>query len=417
MESEKTTADFVQWLREQYGTGVIQALALTEQGECNAVCYESTGASLYVLTDQFLSNSDYSLTVVSGEKGNEAPANDQGEGTTGTDGTGANETGIGVTETDRTGIAGITFAGDICLEEDGFVIDHYDMAAGIEECISPAIIAQTNAADVFMLNNEFSISERGEPLAGKYYTFRAMPSRISILQALGTDVASLANNHVYDYGEEAMRDTARYLKEAGIVTVGGGDNKTEAEKVIYLNVNGIKIGIVSASRAEKLRYTPQATEESAGIFLMYDPERLLEVTRDAAKRCDYLVAYIHWGTEDSRYFEEYQHVLAKQIFDAGADIIIGGHPHVLQGIEYIDGKPVVYSLGDFWFNDETKYTALIHIDVNVKGLSQMVIVPCLQSHYTTTLIEEESERAAFMQYVRELSVSCEIGENGVIQGQ
>ena len=79
---------------------------------------------------------------------------------------------------------------------------------------------------------------------------------------------------------------------------------------------------------------------------------------DAAKQCDYLIAYIHWGTEDTNDFNDVQQQMGREFLNSGADIVVGGHPHVLQGMEYVDGKPIVYSLGDFWFNGETKYTGL-----------------------------------------------------------
>ncbi len=378
--SDKTLMEFVNHLEERYGEEVVKKLA-EDDGTCDIkkAFYEMTGNSVFVELDEFLGNGDYRFTIDSEQSD-----------------------------------ARITFAGDVCLEEDGFVIDHYDTTAGLSECISPSILAYTNAADVFMLNNEFSFSDRGEPLRGKMYTFRAMPERVSILKELGTDVVSLANNHVYDYGPEAFSDTISCLDRAGIVHVGGGNNQAEAEKVAYLNVNGIKIGIISASRAEKIRYTPQAGQDTPGIFLMYEPERFLTLTRNASECCDYLVAFIHWGTEDSRYYEAYQHDLAKNIFDAGADIIIGAHPHVLQGMEYIDGKPVIYSLGDFWFNGETKYTTFVAIDIGVDRLNSVRVFPCLQSNYTTTLIEEESEKLAFMQYLRGLSASLSISDEGIL---
>ena len=85
----------------------------------------------------------------------------------------------------------------------------------------------------------------------------------------------------------------------------------------------------------------------------------------------YLIAYIHWGPEDVNQYAEYQTAQGKEFLDAGADIVVGGHPHVLQGMEYMDGKPVIYSMGDFWFNGETKYTGLLNLEISPEGLEQM----------------------------------------------
>ena len=89
-------------------------------------------------------------------------------------------------------------------------------------------------------------------------------------------------------------------------------------------------------------------------------------------------------------------------------------PHVLQGIEYIDGRPVVYSMGDFWFNDETKYTGLLKLDLTPEGLKQMSFVPCLQTGFTTQYISDQQEQTAFYDFLEGLSPNAGIDENGVV---
>ncbi len=310
--------------------------------------------------------------------------------------------------------AGLLFAGDVCLEEDDFVLDYYDKVKKLDQCISPEILKRTNAADVFLLNHEYCISDRGEPLEGKYYTFRADPKRMKLLEEMGTDIVSLANNHVYDYGPDAFSDTVDLLDQAGIPYVGGGRNIKEAKQPVYFVVNGVKIGYVAASRAEKTRYTPQAENDEPGVLLMYESNELMEVVREASAACDYLIAYVHWGTEDSDQFEDYQHEQAEELLDGGADIIIGGHPHVLQGMEYIDGKPVIYSMGDFWFNEETKYNGLLELKVTGEGLAEMSFIPCQQTEYTTRYLSEKEEQRELYDYLEDLSEGVKIGDDGVI---
>jgi hypothetical protein len=311
--------------------------------------------------------------------------------------------------------ASLLFAGDVCLEEDDFVLDHYDEVQKLDECISPEILKRTNAADVFLLNHEYCISDRGQPLEGKYYTFRAEPKRMKLIEEMGTDIVSLANNHVYDYGPDALLDTAELLYKAQIPYVGGGRNIEEAKQPIYFVVNGIKVGYVAASRAEKTRYTPQAEADEPGVLLMYESEEFIEVIKEASRVCDYLVAYVHWGTEDSDQFEDYQHDQAEELLNSGADIIIGGHPHVLQGMEYIDRKPVIYSMGDFWFNHETKYNGLLELKITGEGLSEMSFVPCQQTEYTTRYLSEKEDQRELYDYLEELSKGVTIGDDGVIK--
>lgn len=313
--------------------------------------------------------------------------------------------------------AEVTVAGDICFAEDGFVLDHYDETEGLSECISPEILEMTNQADVFYLNHEYCVSERGEPLEGKLYTFRAKPERMTLLDEMGTDLVSLANNHVYDYGEEALLDTLDYLEEAGLPYVGGGRNKEEADRPIYFIVNGIKIGFVAATNAEIVYYTSAATEDSPGVLEAYDTAEYNQIIAEAAKECDYLIAYIHWGPEDTNQYAEYQTEQGKEFLASGADIVVGGHPHVLQGIEYVDGKPIIYSMGDFWFNDETKYTGLLKLDITIDGLEEMSFVPCLQTGYTTQYLKEATEQRELYDFLQGLSPNAVIDDNGVITEQ
>ncbi len=316
------------------------------------------------------------------------------------------------------GVIDLTFAGDICLTEDGFVIDHYDeKGQGITGCISAEIINLANDADVFMINHEYPVSERGTPLEGKYYTFRANPERQIIISQLGTDIVSLANNHIYDYGADAFYDTLDNLKNMGLPYVGAGRNIEEAASPVYFIVDGMKIGYVSANRSEKIVYTPEAKADSPGVVRMYDTAMLNQIISEVAPKCDYLIAYVHWGTEDSNKYETYQTDIAAELFASGADAIIGSHPHVLQGIQYVSGKPVVYSLGDFWFNHETKYTTMVNLKVNIDGLYEMSIVPCRQEGYETHYLQTQEEQAAFYEYVRKLSPGCNISEQGVITKQ
>lgn len=308
----------------------------------------------------------------------------------------------------------IALAGDLCFAEDGFVLDHYDTVNDLNQCISPEILEVTNKADIFFINHEYCISDRGAPLEGKYYTFRAKPERMELLKQMGTDIVSLANNHVFDYGKEALLDTTDLLDAANIPYVGGGRNLEEAKRPVYLTVNGIKIGFVGASNGEKYKYTPQATETEPGIMRAYDTTAYNQIIREAKKECDYLIAYIHWGTEDTNDYNENQARWGREFLESGADIVIGGHPHVLQGMEYVNGKPIVYSLGDFWFNHETKYTGVLQLRITKDGLKEMSFVPCLQTGFTTQYLKTQEEQEALYSFLENLSPNIQIDSKGVI---
>ena len=237
---------------------------------------------------------------------------------------------------------------------------------------------------------------------------------MNLLTEMGVDLVTLSNNHVYDYGPEALHETCDLLSQANIDYIGGGHNISDAKKAVYYEINGLKIGVVAASNAEVHRFTPQATDASPGILLAYDMAEYLAVVKEASQNCDYLIAYMHWGTEDSNYLNEQQQSEGRQLLEAGADIVIGGHPHVLQGMEYVDGKPIVYSMGDFWFNKETKYTGLLQLRIDQTGLKEMSFVPALQTEYRVEYLDETNEQEELYQFMEDLSVNVSFDSTGII---
>lgn len=312
----------------------------------------------------------------------------------------------------------LTFAGDICLSEDGPVMANY-MAKGGEltAVIDPKLIEEMNAADIMWINNEFTYSDRGEPLPGKVYTFRAAPEQVNILHELGVDVAGLANNHVYDYGEDAFYDTLDTLKNAEIAYVGAGRDLKEAGAPLYLTVDDKVIAFVAASRAEKNIMTPQASENTPGILRCYDTELFLQAIGEAAAHSDYCIALVHWGTEYSTALEEVQLSTGREYLDAGADAVIGGHSHCLQGFEFYNGKPIIYSLGNFWFSGRTLDSMLVTLHIygdDTESRLDVSITPALQAGCATRAVEGEEARALFDR-LEEISIDVRIGDDGSVQ--
>ncbi len=312
----------------------------------------------------------------------------------------------------------LTFAGDINFDENWSTMDYYNKAEnGIYDCISPELIQIMRDADIMCLNNEFTYSTGGAPLENKAYTFRAHPSRVNILKELGVDIVSLANNHSYDYGKQSLIDTMATLNQAGIFYFGAGHDLNEAMSPVYLEVQGKIIAYVGASRAEKYRLTPQATENSPGILRCYDTDLFVQVIEEARENADYVIAYVHWGTEYSYELEVAQLSSGKEYIDAGADVVIGAHPHCLQGMEYYKGKPIVYSLGNFWFNKKTLDTMLLNVHFYGDDDNEHIeleIIPARQANCRTTIIEEQSEREKIYSFLEEISINVGIDENGII---
>lgn len=313
----------------------------------------------------------------------------------------------------------ICFAGDINLDENWGTTQFMDeQENGIYDCISPELIEKMNDADIMCLNNEFTYSTGGSPLAGKAYTFRAKPERVEILHQLGVDAVTLANNHVYDYGEEALLDTFTVLEEAEIPYFGAGRTLEEAMAPLYLEVEGKTIALVGASRAEKNKMTPQATDSSPGILRCYDTELYREAIAEAKENADFCIAFVHWGTEYSFELEQVQLDTGKEYLDAGADVVIGAHSHCLQGLEYYDGKPIIYSLGNYWFNEKTLDTMLVqlHIFGDDTGSSiEVQIIPAVQSGYRTVYASEPEEQRRIYDFLESISVNVEITDEGIMR--
>ena len=230
-------------------------------------------------------------------------------------------------------------------------------------------------------------------MPGKAYTFRASPKRIPIYEEMGVDLLTLANNHVYDFGKTAFNDMIDSLNEYNIPYIGAGKNIDEAKKPYYFIINGYKISFVNATRAEKLILTPEATNTTSGVFRCYDPTAFINLIKEEKEKSDYVIALIHWGREDSHYLEQVQIDTSKQYIDAGADAIIGSHAHVLQGIEFYKNKPIIYNLGDFIFNSESKETGIFQIKLLNNGNMDYKFIPAYQSNeYTKILYDDKKQQ-------------------------
>ena len=317
------------------------------------------------------------------------------------------------TSTDKTVL---DFTGDVNFAEGWYTTNYLDeQKDGLKSCISAELLAELKAADILLVNNEFTYSTRGEPLAGKAYTFRADPSRVALLQEMGTDIANLANNHVYDYGEDALLDTMTTLSDAGIPYVGAGKNLEEAMQPVYFIANGRKIAIVAATQIERsTNYTKEATEDTPGVLKTLNPDKFVQEIKKAKAQSDYVIVYVHWGTEGQTSFGADQVVLAEAFVEAGADAIIGGHPHYMQGISYVAGVPVFYSMGNFWFSTGTMNTGLAQVEIDRDGILSVRYLPCIQSGLTTTLITDYDTKQNMIAYMTDISKDVAIDPDGYV---
>ena len=310
----------------------------------------------------------------------------------------------------------LAFAGDVSFAEEYTNMEILKQRGGdIRNCFDEFLLKEMQDADIFMLNNEFPYTDRGTPTEGKTYTFRAHPESVKHLYDMGVDIVSVANNHVYDYGEVSLLDTLATLETAAMPYVGAGRDIDEAVKPVYFIANDYKIAYISATQIEQGDYpdTKGAGENSAGVFRCWNPELLYEVVKEAKKNSDFVVVYIHWGTELSETLHWAQPDQAAGLVEAGADLIVGDHPHCLQEIAYIGDVPVVYSMGNFWFNSKTQDTGIFKATLDKDGIKSLQFVPAIQSNCSTT-IASDSERQRMLDYIQSLSPTISIDNQGYI---
>ena len=306
----------------------------------------------------------------------------------------------------------LVFSGDILLSD--HVMNAYKNG-GIRSVLDSQFQSVIDEADIFMANEEFPFSTRGTPAEDKQFTFRAAPSLIFVFKELGIDIVTLANNHAMDYGTDALLDTCDTLDKAGIARVGAGKNLDEAKAPVILEAQGKKIGFLGASRVIPVG-SWNATSTKPGMLTTYDPKILVDEIKKLRDQCDYLVVYVHWGIERNETPEDYQRSLGKQYIDAGADVVIGSHPHVLQGVEYYKGKPIVYSLGNFIFGSSIPKTALLKVQWDGED-SQLTFVPGTSSAGYTRVLEDAAQKADFASYMTGISYGVTVEEDGTVVPQ
>lgn len=306
----------------------------------------------------------------------------------------------------------MVFSGDILLSS--YVLNNYENS-GMNGILSEELLSEMQNADITMVNEEFPFSTRGTQAQDKQFTFRVDPSYVKILQEMGIDVVTLANNHALDYGKEALSDTFETLDGAGIAYVGAGESKERAAEPYVVEMNGKTFGFLAASRV-----IPEVSwnidNQQPGMLCTYDSTQLCKAIQETKETCDYVVVYVHWGIERENTPQDYQRQLGKAYIDAGADMVIGSHPHVLQGIEYYNGKPIVYSLGNYIFNQEIGSTVLLKVTVSPENETTLKLVPAYASGAKTQK-KDETGSAELYQFMEEISYGISVLEDGTVTEQ
>lgn len=263
----------------------------------------------------------------------------------------------------------LLFTGDIMLDDGpGRAI-----AAG-RDPLAP-VAGLLASADIRIGNLECPIATTGTPQASKIYNFRAHPRVLDVLKGR-FDALGVANNHAGDYGKAAFLETLGHLQEAGIASFGGGRNLAEAHRPLWIERHGLRIAILGYNEFKPRSF--EAGPHWPGIAWSEDSQVIADMHAARLAGADIVIPFLHWGWERETTPSRRQRTFARQLIDAGADAVIGGHPHVTQGHETYHGKPIIYSLGNFVFDGFDRPAArrgwLARVTVDTGGVRDWEII-------------------------------------------
>ena len=276
------------------------------------------------------------------------------------------------------------------------------------EAVYGDLLSLLRQADLRITNLECPLTASGTPMYKSGAVLKGTPEDTSGLTAVPFDIVTLANNHIFDYGTDAFVETASLLDVNGIARVGAGLHGVEAFRPLVRTVNGICVAFVNFSEGEDLT----AAGDKPGVA-GWEVERVAEIVAEIKSRVHAVVVICHCGVEYIPFPPPYVASALQRIAEAGADLVIGHHPHVPQGIQIHKGVPICYSLGNFVFFQETdlyfrKVGYLIEAGLNQQGLTDIAMVP--YEIQTTRLVRLSGE--AFDRFMRSMAdISIPLTEN------
>jgi len=272
-------------------------------------------------------------------------------------------------------------------------------------------------ADLTIGNLEGPLSNRGAPVAGKEakYIFEGDPRAIDSLKASSFDIVALANNHIMDHGREALEDTVASLDGAKIAYAGAGFNTAEAWKPAIVEREGSRIAFLSFSQVIPAHFFPGPA--TPGLASGRDRAKFLAAIRSAKKQADYVIVSFHWGVEQSYSANSSQVRDAHDCIDAGADMVLSHHPHVMQALEFYKGRLIAYSLGNFLFPYKTvegRKSIILKAEMGPGGTANVSVTPVYMGEYGRPTIQTGSSAAGILAKLRDISAPR--GAKVVIEG-
>jgi len=230
-------------------------------------------------------------------------------------------------------------------------------------------------SDLFFANLETPLAAKGVVYVEKTFTFRCQPYTVHTLAASGINIVSLANNHIMDYGPDALAETIALLDQYQIAHVGAGANLAAARKPAILEKNGLKVAFLAYNNTYPLEFN--ATSNRPGTA-PGDVRYITVDVKEARRLADIVVVSFHWSAELLKERKPYQANLAKAAINAGAHLVVGHHPHVIQGVEVYKHGLIAYSLGNFIFASYSKRVQdglILQVRLTPAGLKAAAFYP------------------------------------------
>ncbi|HEX2851148.1 MAG TPA: CapA family protein [Acidimicrobiales bacterium] len=247
------------------------------------------------------------------------------------------------------------------------------LASGMNPLAPIAATFATN--DVNVVNLETAVGSAGAPQA-KQYVFQSPPSLLSALRAAGVGVVNLANNHALDYGAAGLLETIDLARAAGLAIVGAGRDSSEAYAPAVIATPGGSVAVIGLSQVVPPGWA--AGPGRPGVASVYDLASATNAIRAARAAADHVVVMIHWGIERDVCPSGLQRATAAALVAAGAEVVAGGHPHVLQGLTTVGGSMVAYSLGNFvWYDNSppADLTGVLSVELAQSGVTATEFTP------------------------------------------
>ena len=257
-------------------------------------------------------------------------------------------------------------------------------------------------SDIVFANLEGPLTTRGKEIVEKKYKFRSQPQKVApALKKAGINVVSLANNHTLDYGEQGLLDTMAALDENGIAYAGAGKNNLYARKPAILEVKNTRIALLAYSLTFPEEFW--AKHNTAGTAFGHESHVKDDVIQ-AGEIADVVIVSFHWGREVTTELRPYQITLGRAAIDAGASVVLGHHPHILQAVEQYKQGVILYSLGNYIFgsySQKATRSVIAQLVLKDKRLTALQLIPInvnnVEVIFQPTILDQEQARSVIQE--------------------